>query len=171
MDPTQLSRELRSGRSGDLQRRRWVFGLSLFGAAIGGVVGAYQLGMIRRLPDPPVGPFDSEKVDASDYAYKRLDTPDGALMLLTYSVTAVLAAAGGVDRARTRPWLPLALTLKSAYDVATAAKLAREEWADNQALCAYCQAASLATVAATVLTLPEAGRAAQELIGAARPRV
>jgi hypothetical protein len=167
MDPTRLSRELRLGHSDDLERRRWAFGLSLFGAAIGGVVGAYQLGLIRRLPDPPLGPFDSEKVDASDYAYKRMDTPDGALMLLTYSVTAVLAAAGGQDRARTRPWLPIALAAKSAYDSATALQLAREEWDENSALCAYCQAATVTTLLTTALTLPEAGRAAQELLEAA----
>lgn len=167
MDPTRLSRELRTGHTSDLERRRWAFGLSLAGAAIGGLVGAYQLGLIRRLPDPPFGPFDSEKVDASDYAYGRLDTPDGALMLLTYSVTACLIAAGGMDRARTRPWLPIAAAAKSVYDVATAAKLAQEEWAENEALCFYCQTATALTVVSTALTLPEAARGAQELLGRA----
>lgn len=168
MDPTRLSRELRLGHTDDLERRRWAFGLSLAGAAIGGLVGAYQLGLIRRLPDPPgVGggrPFDSEKVDASDYAYERLDTPDGALMLLTYSVTACLIAAGGKDRARTHPWLPIAAAAKSAYDLATAAKLAQEEWADNEALCFYCQTATALTVVSTALTLPEAARSTQALL-------
>ena len=167
MDPTRLSHELRHGRTDDLERRRWVFGLSLAGAAIGGLVGAYQLGMIRRLPDPPLGPFDSEKVDASDYAYERMDTPDGALMLLTYSVTAVLAAAGGKDRARQAPWLPIALAAKSLYDSVTCVRLGQEEWAENQAFCFYCQTASVLTFAATALSLPEAGRAAQELLEAA----
>ena len=105
MNPTRLSRELRTGRSPDLSRRRWIVGLSLFGAAMGGVVSAYQMGMVRRLPDPPVGPFDASKVDASDYAYKRMDVPDGLLMLTTYAATATLAGAGGERRAEEQPYL------------------------------------------------------------------
>ena len=171
-NPGELSRGLRTGADPDLVRRRWMVGLSLFGAAMGGVVGAYQLGMVRRLPDPPVGPFDSERVDASDYAYKRLETPDGLLMMGTYAVTAILAGAGAPDRARARPWLPLALAAKAAFDVATNARLAREEWAENEALCAYCQAANVASLAIAALCLPEASRAAGRLMtgGAASER-
>ena len=85
MDPTRLGRELRTDPRADMRRRRAQVGLNLACAAIGGIVAAYQTGLIWRLPDPPVGPFDSERVDASDYAYKRLDTPDGLLMALTYA--------------------------------------------------------------------------------------
>lgn len=165
MTPRQLSRELRQGEGSDLARRRWIVGLSLFGAAMGQIVSAYQLGLVRRLPDPPVGPFDAERVDASDYAYKRLETPDGLLMLATYAVTAILAGAGGRDRAREHPALPVALAAKTLYDVATNFKLAGEEWAENKALCAYCQAASIASAA---LALPEAARAARSLAGEVR---
>ncbi|SFP55766.1 vitamin K epoxide reductase family protein [Tranquillimonas alkanivorans] len=159
MEPTRLSRELRTGRSPDLRRRRWVIGLSLFGAAVGGIVGAYQTGITRRLPDPPVGPFDSERVDASDYAYKRMETPDGLQMTVTLAATAALAGAGGEDRARTKPHLPVLTTVKALYDVGTAMKLAQEEWNENRALCAYCQAATVSTVAAAALSLPETVRA------------
>ena len=168
-DPTRLSRELREGRSADLRRRRQILALSLFGAAMGGVVSAYQMGLIRRLPDPPglrapVGPFDSEKVDASDYAYERLDTPDGLLMLGTYAVTAGLAGAGPADRAREMAWLPIALAAKALYDVGTNLTLAREEWQENRALCAYCQSASLASMATAALALPEAIDAVKTLL-------
>lgn len=163
MHPSRLSRELRTGRGEDLRRRRWILGLSLLGAAIGGVVGAYQTGIIRRLPDPPVGPFNSERVDASDYAYRRLQTPDGLLMVLTYSATAVLAGAGGADRARETPHIPLLLAAKTLYDAQTTLRLAREEWQENGALCAYCQTATLATMASLALSLPEAARAARTL--------
>ena len=166
--PATLSHELRHGRAPDLVRRRWIVGLSLFGAAMGGVVSAYQMGILRRLPDPPVGPFDSEAVDASDYAYKRLETPDGLLMTATYVATALLAGAGSPRRAGERPWLPLALAGKAAFDVALNARLAREEWAENGALCAYCQAANAASLAIAALSLPEAGRAARRLAGGAR---
>ncbi|TFL16324.1 vitamin K epoxide reductase family protein [Jannaschia formosa] len=162
-NPTTLSHELRRSRDSDLLRRRWIVGLSLFGAAMGGIVGAYQLGMIRRLPDPPAGPFDSERVDASDYAYKRMETPDGLLMSATYIATAILAGAGSPRRAAERPWLPIATAGKAAFDVASNAKLAREEWAENGALCAYCQAANLASLAIAALSVPEAARAVGHL--------
>jgi hypothetical protein len=44
-----------------------------------------------RLPDLPVRPFDSNRVNASEYAYKRLQVPDAFLMGGTYAVTAALA--------------------------------------------------------------------------------
>lgn len=159
MHPAQLSHELRHARSADLGRRRWIVGLSMVGMAMGQIVGLYQTGILRRLPDPPVGPFDSSRVDASDYAYKRLDTPDGLMMAGTYAVTAILAGAGGRDRAHDHPALPVALAAKTLYDSYVALKLGREEWQDNKALCAYCQLATLASLASAALALPEAVRA------------
>lgn len=162
--PSELSRQLRLHRSPDLRRRRWLVGLSLAGVAMGQVVGLYQTGILRHLPDPPVGPFDSDEVDASDYAYKRLQVPDAFLMVGTYAVTAALAAAGGEDRARGMPWLPVAMATKTAYDVATNLRLAREEWRDNKALCAYCQTATVISLASVLLALPEAGRGVRRLL-------
>ena len=157
--PRVLSRELRLQTGPDLRRRRWVFGLSLIGTVAAQIVSLLQMGLIQRLPDPPVGPFDSDRVDASDYAYSRLETPDGALMLVSYGVTAALAAAGGADRAERHPALPLALAAKAGFDAVTALQLAREEWNENRAFCAYCQAVTLASLASFALALPEAGRA------------
>ncbi len=85
--PRVLSREPR--------RQRRVFGLSLLGTVAAQIVSLFQMGPVRRLPDPPVGPFASDRVDASDYAYNRLETPNGAPMLVSYGVTAALRAAGG----------------------------------------------------------------------------
>jgi uncharacterized membrane protein len=161
--PTELSRDLRRCTDPDLRRRRWLVGLSLFGVAIGQVVTLYQTGILRRLPDPPVGPFDSERVNASDYAYKRLQLPDAVLMVATYAVTAALAAAGGRDRAERSPALPLAMAAKTGWDSYTCLKLAQEEWAENRALCAYCQVATLASLASLALSLPEARRALRAL--------
>ncbi|WP_458095148.1 vitamin K epoxide reductase family protein [Roseomonas sp. WA12] len=162
--PSELSRDLRLRTDPDLRRRRWLVGLSLLGVAIGQVVTLYQTGIIRRLPDPPVGPFDSERVNASDYAYKRLQMPDAVLMIATYAVTAALAAAGGRNRAEEQPGLPLALAAKTLFDVGTNLKLAQEEWADNKALCAYCQTASLVSIASLALALPEATRGLRTLL-------
>jgi hypothetical protein len=69
--PARLSHQLRKGDSPHLDRRRWLVGLSFVGSVAGMIVGLYQMGVLRRLPDLPVGPFDATKVDASTYACKR----------------------------------------------------------------------------------------------------
>lgn len=163
VSPGELSRYLRTGSNGDLRRRRAVVALSLVGVAMGQVVGAYQMGLLKHLPDPPVGPFDSDRVDASDYAYKRAATPDGLIMIATYAATAWLAATGGPDRAQRRPLLALAMTAKTGLDVGTNYKLAAEEWSENKALCAWCQVANVASTASFLLALPEARRALARL--------
>ena len=164
MNPTQLSHELRLETSADLNRRRWLVGLSMLGATIGQVVSLYQTGIIKRLPDPPIPFIDSNKVNASDYAYKRMDTPDALLMLLTYSVTAILAGAGGKNRAQTNPVLPIAMGIKTLADRALNLKLAREEWQGNKALCFYCQTATVVSAVSAALAVPEAVKAARTLV-------
>lgn len=165
MDPTQLSLELRYGQSADLNRRRWIIGLSLLGVAAGQIVSLYQTGIIHHLPDPPVGPFDSDKVDASDYGYKRLDTPDALPMIVTYGLTACLAGAGGLHRASKQPAIPVAMGLKTLFDTLTTIKLGQEEWKENKALCFYCQVASVASIASLALAMPEALKGLRKLLG------
>lgn len=161
--PARLSDELRNATSPDLRRRRWVIGLSLLGSTIGQIVTLYQVGIVKRLPDPPGRLFDSNRVNASTYAYKRLQMPDAVLMIGTYAATAALAAAGPEDRAERTPLLPVALAAKTLFDVATNLTLAREEWQENKALCAYCQTASVLSLASAVLAMPEAARALRAL--------
>jgi uncharacterized membrane protein len=164
LPPAQLSRELRQGSNANLGRRRWGVGLSLAGVMIGGIVGAYQIGLIKRLPDIAPGDlFDAEKVDASDYAYAKLQTPDAFLMIVTYGVTAALLAAGGKDRARQNPALPVAAAAKAGYDLLTCLRLARLEWQENRAFCSWCQAATLISATIFALSLAEAREAAGEL--------
>jgi uncharacterized membrane protein len=165
ISPRQLSHQLRNMQTDHLQRRRWLVGLSLLGTAVGGIVSLYQMGMIRRLPDPPIPVFDSSRVDASDYAYKRLETPDAFMMITSYALTAWLAAAGSKDRAEQRPALPIALLAKVALDALVTLQLTREEWAENKALCAYCQVATLASLASIPLAWPEAASALKALRG------
>lgn len=165
MNPTQLSYELRKGQSPDLTRRRWIIRLSLFGTAMGQLVALYQTGILSRLPDPPLPLIDSNRVDASDYAYKRFNTPDGVMMVTTYAVTATLAAAGGKNRVQEQPLLPLAMGTKLLYDVMTTVKLGQEEWQENKALCIYCQTATVATIASALLALPEVMHAIGALRG------
>ncbi len=163
MRPEQLSHELREARSTNLNRRRWIMGLSMVGAAASQLVTLYQMGVIPNLPDPPVPVFDSSRVDASNYAYENFNMPDGPRMLITYGITAALTATGGKNRAEEMPLLPIATAVKTAIDAGQATVLAFKEWDENQALCAYCQAATLASVASVALALPEAMEAIRHL--------
>jgi len=162
--PRQLSHELREAEDADLSRRRWTVGLSFVGVSAGMIVGLYQMGVLRRLPDLPSRYFDATRVDASDYAYKRLQTPDALLMVASYAMTAILAGAGGRNRARDNPALPIAAAAKAVYDAGLALKLGQEEWAENKALCGYCQAATVASLASVALTIPEAVKAVDHLV-------
>jgi uncharacterized membrane protein len=171
MNPTRLSRELREETTPDLQRRRLIITLTLIGVTMGQLVSRYQTGIMKHLPDPPLDVFDSDKVDAADYAYSRFDTPDGLLMILTYAASAVLAGMGGKNRAQERPILPLLMGGKLFYDVFTAVELGREEWRDNKKLCAYCQVATLASIGAFILAIPEVVRAIRTLRSGDQTRI
>ena len=162
--PRQLSLELRETQNDpDLTRRRWIVGLSLASVAAGKAVALFQMGMVKKLPDPPLALFDSTRVDASDYAYKHLQSPDAFAMIVSSGMTAWLAAAGGVNRSEQNPALPLLMAAKAWGDVVTTVELTREEWAVNKALCFYCQVASACSIASAVLSLPEALRAVQTI--------
>lgn len=165
MTPSRLSRELRLGETDDLTRRRAVVALSNVGALAGIIVSLYQTGVIRHLPDLPAELWNADRVDASDYAYKRVQTPDALMMTVSYGVTAWLAGAGGKDRAEAHPWLPVALGVKVLNDAAFALRLGQEEWAENKALCWYCQSATLASLASVPLVLPEAIRGLKRIFG------
>jgi uncharacterized membrane protein len=160
---SRLSRELRTGRGEHLDQRRRVAALSLVSMGSMAVVVLYQMGVIRSIPEPPIPGFDADKVDASAEAYQLLAMPDGALGMVSYATTLMLAAAGGKDRARTAPWLPLALSAKATVDAAQAAKLTWDQWADHRAFCSWCLLAAGATFAVVPATLPEARQALRTL--------
>jgi uncharacterized membrane protein len=171
MEPRQLSQELRKGKNPHLTRRRLIVGFSMLGATMAEAVSLYQVGAIEQLPDVPLPGIDSNKVDASDYAYSYFDTPDGFLMLTSYSITALLAGSGGADRAVQAPFLPIATAAKTLFDSILALRLARIEWRDNEAFCAYCQVATLCSLASFILSIPEASRAFQVLTGKGKPDI
>lgn len=165
MEPQQLSHELREGNSPNLDRRRWIMGLSMVGATMAQIVTLYQTGVLKELPDLPIPFVDSDRVDASAYAYSRLNTPDGPLMLVNYGITAWLTSTGGENRARENPWIPIAMGAKLLVDAVAAAELAREEWSENKAFCEYCQAATLCSFASLALAAPEVMDAVSTLLG------
>jgi hypothetical protein len=67
-DPEGLSVELRTSDDPLMRRRRQVVCLSLASATCMGVVAAYQVGLIKHVPEPPFPMLDADKVDASPQA-------------------------------------------------------------------------------------------------------
>jgi uncharacterized membrane protein len=163
MDPQALSWALRLGEAPDLNRRRHVTTLSLIAAGAMGVISLYQMGVTRRVPDLPLKGLNAEKLNASPQAYSILQTPDAPLGLASYAGTMVLAAMGGPDRARTMPWVPLALAGKVAVDALVAAKLTADQATKYKAACLWCLGASAATFAMVPLVIPEAKEALRTL--------
>lgn len=164
-EPGRLGRELRESSDPLLRKRRAVIGLAFSGAAAMQVIALYQTGSLRHVPEPDLPGLDADEVDASDEAYQLLSVGDGFVGLVSYSLTALLAAMGPVDRARRAPWLPLALAAKTLADAAQAARLTRDQWTKHRAFCSWCLLAATATFVALPLTWPEAQRALGHLRG------
>lgn len=161
--PAVLSRQLRQGSGTFLGQRRGAVALSLLAAGSMGVIALYQTGIIKHLPDPPLRVFDSDRIDASAEAYSMLSTPDAVLGLGSYAATLALAAMGGEDRERTRPWIPLALAGKLAFDLAQAVRLSVQQWGHFHAFCIWCLLAAGSTVATVPLIIPETLAALRQL--------
>lgn len=151
MTPSQLSEQLRNGSGHFLEERRSVVLLSLTAIGCMGLIAAYQIGLLKRLPDLPLPLTDADKVDASEEAYAKLSMPDAFLGLGSYAATMGLAAMGGKDRAEQQPWIPLALAAKAGVDALQAGKLTYDQWAKHKAFCIWCLVAAAATFATVPL--------------------
>ncbi|MGQ0743775.1 MAG: vitamin K epoxide reductase family protein [Acidimicrobiales bacterium] len=154
-----VSDDLRCHGGSYLEQRRRTAGLTLVAMAAMGVVAAYQMGLTRRPPEPDVALFDAERVDASGEAYELAKMPDAALGLASYSVTLMLAGMGAGNRARERPWIPLALAAKVAVDAASGLFLTAEQATRHGRFCSWCTLATATSLAAVPVVIPEARRA------------
>ncbi|MGI8535685.1 MAG: vitamin K epoxide reductase family protein [Mycobacteriales bacterium] len=160
-----VSDALRRLASPDLTRRRRTAGLGLLSIGALGVVTAYQVGLLKHVPEPPGSYLDADRVDASGEAYQLLGTPDGALGIASYAATVALAAMGAADRATTQPWIPLLAAAKAGLDLVSGGYLFAEQITKHQKLCGWCTVAAAASVVAFPQTLPEARRALATLRG------
>lgn len=124
-----------------------------------GAIALYQTGLFKRPPEPKWSVFDAARVNGSAQAYSLLGTPDALMGLANYAVTAFLAGAGGSERTRTLPLIPIAMGLKTMVDAAMAGKLAWEEKTKFKAYCLLCLLVSSATLINVGLALPEAWKA------------
>lgn len=163
LTPADLSRRLRHDDGPFLARRRIMAGLSLAAMGSLGVVALYQVGIVDRLPDPPLPGFDADRVHGSAQAYAMLATPDAFLGLGSYAGTAALAVMGGPDRAGTRPWIPLALAAKVACDLGLVGLLTWNELTVQRALSLWSLLPAGASCATALLVIPEARAALQHV--------
>ena len=159
----RVSDDLRRGRGDHLSQRRAIAGLDLLATLALGVVGAYQFGLIRRVPEPSLPGLGGDAVDASGEAYAMLRTPDSTLGMASAAVTLVLAGMGDRDRAHDTPLVPLALAGKAVLDAAGGLYLFAEQVTKHKKVCSWCTVAALAQVATVPLALPEARTAWRRL--------
>ena len=152
----EVSSDLRTGRGDALRRRRRVGAMALSAAGSMGVVAAYQMGLLKHLPEPPLAALDADKVDASGEAYQYLKTPDAALGLASYAATLVLAGMGSDRRAQERPWIPLALAAKVGLDAVSGLYLTVEQASKHRRFCSWCLLAAGLSTAMVPQVVPEA---------------
>jgi uncharacterized membrane protein len=160
-----LSKQLRLGEGSFLPLRRWVVGFSLAGASSMGLITLYQVGILKHLPEPPLPHLNADKVDASAEAYALFELPDGILGLGSYAATMALAAMGWQDRVTERPWLPLALAAKVAFDLFQAGRLTLNQANRQHAFCIWCLLVAASTALTVPLVIPEAYAALRRLLG------
>ncbi|HVL36964.1 MAG TPA: vitamin K epoxide reductase family protein [Burkholderiales bacterium] len=161
--PAALRHALRQTNAPEILLRRAVVGASLVGIACMAVTTLFQMGMVKHLADPPLEGFDSDKVNASDLAY-GWGMPDSPLSIGSHAAAIALAAAGGVDRARTQPAVPLAATAAALPAAATAARyLFHDMPVREKGWCPYCIVDALAHLAVFGFTLWESKNALRHL--------
>jgi hypothetical protein len=161
MTPEELGRELREGENDFLKRRRSIVGLGLFSMACMGLIALYQMGLLKKVPEPPG--FNAEKVHGSALGYSFFATPDALLGLISYAGTAALAAMGSPDRAEMQPWMPLAMSAKALVDAALAAALLAVQPLKYRTFSFWAVLSAGAAFITASLSLPEAHAAFRTL--------
>ncbi len=150
-----VSDALRRGSDPFTARRRRISAFTLGAMASLGTVAAYQVGLLKHLPEPPGRFFDADRVDASAEAYQFLKTPDAALGLASYAATLVLAGRRAGEHPSSHPMLSLVLGAKVAADAAGALLLTVEQGTKHRRFCSWCLAAAALSVATLPQVVPE----------------
>lgn len=135
--------------------RDWIAALSAVGAANMALGSLRQLGVIQHLPDLPIRGFDSNAVIVSRPAF-ALGIPDAPVAFTGLVANIPLAFAGGPDRARTRPWIPLVVTAKAVVEASVAAWYLVQMRRQVHAWCAYCLLGASLSGAIAILASREA---------------
>lgn len=163
-DPRALQQTLQHGQETSLQLRRGTIVVSLIGIGAMAATALLQTGVVKRLPEPKRGDFDTRKVNSSPEAYSY-GGPDSPVAIAAHGVNMVLAATGGADRAEHQPWLPMLAAAFAGAQAATAARYLFHTMPKvDKAWCPYCIVDALMQFATFALTLPEGVRAGRGLL-------
>ena len=159
----RVSDDLRRGAGDFLEQRRRLAALETVSLLALAVVGLYQFGVLRSVPEPDLPGLGADDVDASGEGYQLLRTPDSALGMASGAVTLVLIGMGDRRRSEDQPAVPLALAAKVVLDAAGGLYLFAEQVTKHKKVCSWCTVAALAQVATVPLALPEARAAWRRL--------
>ncbi len=151
-----VSDALRRGAGDFLEQRRRVALLQTAAAGTLAVVGLYQFGVLRSVPELPLPGLDADRVDASGEAYSMLRTPDATLGITSAGVSLVLAGMGSAKRHEEQPWIPLVLLAKSLVDAAGGLYLFAEQVTKHRRVCSWCTVSAGLLLATVPAVLPEA---------------
>jgi hypothetical protein len=151
-----VSDALRRGDSAYLDGRRRTAVLQTVAAGTLAVVGLYQFGVLRSVPELPLPGLDADRVDASGEAYSVLRTPDASLGIASAGVSLVLAGMGSGRRHEEQPWIPLLLLAKSLVDAAGGLYLFAEQVTKHRRVCSWCTVSAGLLLATVPAVLPEA---------------
>lgn len=162
MNADQLRRDLLHDDSADMRRRRAIIGCALGGMAAMAPVSLRQTGIVKHLPDPPIGRFHSDETVLSEPAY-MLGVPDATLALASMAATIPLAAWGTADRAQRQPWVPLLAASKAVADAIGTASYFWRMVSGKEPWCAYCLGGAIANFSVLCLVLPEGAAALRAL--------
>ncbi|CAA9484732.1 MAG: hypothetical protein AVDCRST_MAG13-1376 [uncultured Solirubrobacteraceae bacterium] len=158
-ESARLSDAWRTDRPGpELRRRRRVVGGTMLSTLCMGVASLYQTGVVRRVPELPLGPFDANRVEASAQAYQVLRMPDAPLAVVSFGLTAALAAAAGAGAGREVQVVRVALGAKALVDIAYSLKLMSDQVTKHGKLCSWCLTTTVGAAVAAGPALAE-GRA------------
>jgi uncharacterized membrane protein len=158
-----VSDALRRGSGPYLDGRRRTAALQMGAAATLGVVGLYQFGLLKSVPEPSLPGLGADAVDASGEAYEMLKTPDATLGIASAGVSLVLAGMGGAKRHEEQPWIPLVLLAKSLFDASGGVYLFAEQVTKHKKVCSWCTASAALLLATVPAVLPEARAAWKSL--------
>ncbi|MGE0059014.1 MAG: vitamin K epoxide reductase family protein [Dehalococcoidia bacterium] len=104
-----------------------------------------QLGVVKHLPDPPGGNFDSDKVNLSPAAFP-LGVPDAPIGFAAFATSLPLIAIHPTSTTARR-----ILAAKSSFEAAASIRYLYLMPSREKAWCPYCVAAALASIATAIL--------------------
>ncbi len=162
MNITAIRDELRTGYSEDLDRRRKVILLSALGLVDFSIISLYQTGVIKHLPDIPHPLFDSDKVNASEDAY-RFGGPDGPISAAVYGLSMVLASAGGSEKTGRPHVLDVALGATVTGNAVGAVFYLYKMIFVQKKICLYCVTGAAINIASAIIIAPTAIKSIKKL--------